>query len=677
MTKHWIIVWGWACGIATLAQSPVWSQDGSFAGQSPERIVNPGQPLDGQRPELQGVSLNDVMLESQPPAPPPPPAPPAPQGSSVIFASATTSLPAPSAINVRLQETIRRAMQQLDAQTLPAVAPARQRLHHAILDLQSYVATAIGGGGAWEDFLRLEQLKQEIDREQPDIEALVNFEMHMRQNYLGLEYPQFVHVRQGINELVRALRYGSNPERTLEQLRARMTALVDNLEQPSTGAANNLSSDVGLITNYLHESGQVPWAVTEIRNQFRVPNLQVYAHERFLSRALGRPLAEPRPVNECILGTRIVGQACMLGDVSVDVHPMAGGASLSLNLSATMTSNNTGYNRGVTLQSSGRSPVWASKTVFIGPHGISSTPASVATDLQTTIHSINHRMRLVRRIASRKAAQQKPMADAIAEQRLQRRVQSQYDQEVDQQLAQANSRWAGFQNQPRPVLPRLGIPRPNLQIHSTDQSIHGDVIQAADFQLSAAEPSPLSKPAAGVLVEAHQSAVVNALDIALGGRTIRSADLDDYVRQFVGSVPAELVEEAEGEPWSITMAAYHPVEVELDDGRIKARLRISSMTRGEQRLADPALITATYLPSFEEGRVVLRREGAVDIDFARVSRGIRAVTLRSFLKGKFDRLFQEEIVTEQIAFGDSLPNAPAIALSSFTIDDGWLQIALQ
>lgn len=576
------------------------------------------------------------------------------------------------------QSLLIQAIQNLDAARLPNLESTRQELLAAIANLEKFLDLTSERGQAWSKFLGLEVLKAELAKDQPDWTVLNELHMNMRQNYLGLELAPYVRVREGIDRMVQALKFGYNPEKTVGDLKGGMEALLSSLDLPAEGAQTERAREIGLITNYLHASGQVPEIVHQIHRLYSTPNIQVTARESLLNRLLMRPVAEPSPVNECLLGTRVIGEACLSGQVSIDVLPMRNAVALNLNLSAMMTSNNRGYNRGVVLLSTGTSPVYASKYVLATPQGVSSSPAVVSTNLQTNITDIIHKRKIVRRIAKRKAAQQQPIAQAIAQGRLQTRVQTRYDQQVNEQLAEANARLASFRSQPIPELPRLGVEKPSLSIYSTNDSVHGHALQAAVYQLSASKPCGFPKPASSdVIVEAHQSAAVNALDIVVGGRTIRNSNLDEYAMQILGKVPEDVMEEARGEPWSITMATYRPVEIEFDDNDVKISLRIAQLARGNQQLDYGAIVTARYHPSFFDGVLTLQRVGDVDIAFARLTRGIRAVTLSSFFRVKFNEVFKERIVTERIDLTKVFPNAPKLAVNALTINDGWLQLGLR
>lgn len=578
----------------------------------------------------------------------------------------------------KLQSIVIQAIGNLDASRLPKRQESTSRLQSAIANLENYINLNSPNGQAWSQFLKLEELKKELAAERPQIGKLVELELNMRQNYLGLEYEPYQALRQGIGDLVRALRYGSQPERTIEVLDGKLKQLVEDLNQPVTGAASDRALEVGLIANYLHEMNQAPTALAQLQQQYSSPNVQIYASESLINRLLVRSIAQPSPVNECILGTHIIGQACMVGAVNVDLLPMTGGVSVQLNLNANLTTRSNGFNRRVVIGATSYSPVNVTKQIFLTPSGISASPTNVATNLQSSINAIAHRSRIVRRIASRKAAEQKPLADAIAEGRMQNRIRNQYNEQIDEQLSTANARLTSLQSQSPPEMVRLGLPKPQLHYSSTTDAIHANMRQAAVFQLAAHRPSELAKPqSAEFVAEVHQSAVINALDIVLGDRTIRSADLDDYAKQATGSVTEETKKEAEGEPWSISLAAYRPVDIQLDDGQITIKLRIVRMTRGAQSLDDSAIVTAVYRPSYSNGVVILDREGPVDVSFTRASRGLRVVTLRSFLKGKFDMFFKEQIVTRRLDQLSLPARVPQFIVDSLQIDNGWVQVGLR
>jgi hypothetical protein len=79
-----------------------------------------------------------------------------------------------------------------------------------------------------------------------------------------------------------------------------------------------------------------------------------------------------------------------------------------------------------------------------------------------------------------------------------------------------------------------------------------------------------------------------------------------------------------------------------------------------------------------DNTIQLQRQGDVKIDFAgKAQGGIRGVTLRSFLKNKFDTVFKEELLDKPIRPLDRLPaNSPQMNISDIQVDDGWIQATL-
>ncbi len=578
-----------------------------------------------------------------------------------------------------IQNIALQAKKQLNAATLPKLDVERNDLIAAIDRLEGYLKTNPNSREAWRKFLQLDEMREEVEKEKPSVAKLTDLEMAMRQNYLGLEYQPYIQVRENLADFRWALRWGVDTKRSLELLDSRLERLVETLNEPISDA--ELNEAVGVIALYLEQSHQAPASLAAIRAKYSQPNIQAYVRESFVTRMLVRPVAQPTAVNECLLGTRVVGAASLNGSVSADLMPSPNGISLCLNLNANMSTNSTGYNRGVVLRSTGSSPIHASKQIFVTPTGISSSPAAVATNLRTQINSIEHRSRIVRRIARRKAAETQPQANVIAEGRLQSRVQTQFNQQVESQLNQSRVQFASFQQraQSRPELARIGLPMPTYSFNSSSTAIHAIATERTVSQLSAARPSPIQQSSTGqVFVDAHESLVMNATDVFLSGRTIRNTELDELVKQFGAAVTPELREEADGEPWSITFASVHPVLIEMNDGLVKITLRISKMTRGEQVLNQDTVVTATYRPSIHNGYLRMDREGETDIDF--IGRGgLGSVSLKPFIKGKFEKTFKPVLVNTPINLPTPAnnPSMPRLQVANLVVDNGWAQISLR
>lgn len=578
-----------------------------------------------------------------------------------------------------LQHWLEQAKNELKIEQLPRLDRAQAELESALLSLEQFIQIGTANGDNWARFLQLAELREQMKVERPVYSKLLELEMNMRQNYLGLEYPQFTRLRDALGTYLIAARFHKQEEGFMRSLGQSLDDTLKELEQPEV---DNSKIDllVGGIMSNLHQANQSPHVVRSLHSMYSQPNLRVIINGNTVDRLVSRVVAQPQNVDECILGTRVLGHAFLDGQVSANLLPMNGGVGLQLNLSACMNSQSRGYNRGVVLNTTSVSPILASKQVFLTTDAVSTAPAQVSTNLQSTINSIEHRLRIVRRIAARQAAKKKPQADAIAEQKLQNRIGTEFSQQVDQQVSQAQQQLAKLRYQPRPEIKRVGFVTPKIALSSSTTAIDGSAVHSASYQMAAPQYCPLPQPTeASVIGQIHQSAVNNALETLLGGRVLRSKDLGAYAQQITGKIPEELREEIEGEEWSITFNPYRPFRVEFEENAIRITLRIVRMTRGEESLPEALSISTSYVPSFDGSRLRLARQGEVVVASDKETRGVKATALRAFLKSKFDKTFREHIETQPLSLSQ-YPQLQNLRLDfqevDIKMDQGWLQVSV-
>jgi len=578
--------------------------------------------------------------------------------------------------NPQLLERVRSASSRFDAKTLPAVPTARQSLDQALSQLRTFLTSSPAQGPLWQRFLKLDTIAEELSQPTPNLEVLNDIEKTFRQNYYGLEFAQFVNVRETLSKYVQSQRFGSNPETTFEILRNRLNKLSERMQAPGMLSDANAMHDLAQTVAYLHQGNQLPDVVSSVKSAFSYPNLRVLASGDFLKRRLARPVDESNPVNELILGTTILGQSVLRGVVSPQLLDSPSNAAVRLNLNADFASFNRGYNRSVVLNTQGSANIAASESIALTDYGLASLgDTGVDADLKTVINSIEHRLRIVRKIASKQAAKQKPLADAIGESRLENRIRSQFHEQLNGQLAEANSK---INSLGAPTLSRLGITKPSRSSWSTTDNLAVQWNIQNGVQLAATSSCPLPMESAGVTVQIHQSALGNLLDPILAGRILRSEDMDGYISQF-GDAAKGIPRKEEDGPWAITLNGFQPVELHLDDSRIRFRIRTLKLRKEEQGLNKAATIEASYRVEIADGAIQLLRDGDVNVEFSgKEQRGVEAVTLRTFLRSKFEQLFRPELLDKPVRWAERLPDQfRDLQLASLAIDDGWMQLQLR
>lgn len=607
-------------------------------------------------------------------------------GSSLPMSNAATAQE--TSPSVPWAEILKEGAKELNAATLPSVSDAQSKLATAMQRLENFLIPNQSPNGAkWMKFLHWDQLKAIVANPDATASDYAAIEARFRQNYVGLETRPFTDVRDALVAMAHALRFGKNSEQTMTLLSRRLEELDQHLQEHSVADEElERSRDTGLLLNYLWDSRQAPKLRSIIRKEYSEPNMQIVVKESLANKAIGRPVLQTNPVSEVILGTNMTGCATIDGQLECCFVPNSQNAQLQLIMSGKVSSDNVGYNRGVRIDSRGYSNVHVSRSLTLVPSAsddvrLSAGPVCIDSDFCSVIDSISHRSNLVRNIANKKVAKSKSQADTIAEGRLQKRVTDQFRQQTDQQLSQNNGNGLV-------VMDRLALERPTTNGFTTDEELHLYLDHGRPYQLLAPVACPLPVPDGDIVVRVHQSVVMNYGDSILGGRIIRSEELPDLAKQILGKVPEEMLNQEDERPWSITLAPFHPIEMDLRNGLIEITVRLTRMERGDQVLDQSLTVTAVYAPNAVDGRTELVRQGDVRIDLVgRQGRGTRGVTLQAFLKGKFDKLFREKLLDKPADEAETpammadikkrFPNLPNLQLSDLKMEQGWLQAVLR
>ena len=572
---------------------------------------------------------------------------------------------------------VARAIRQLSPDGLPSPEKAKGQLMSAMDSLEQFLQpNSNPNGQQWLRFLRWSELEELVAADVANPDELLQIELNMRQNYPGLEMPPFRAVRNALAKYSRSIRYGARPERATQVFAAQLSQLAEQLQTRASGGDLDRQREIGKVVTYLKEANQAPELAEEIRNVFNRANARVLVSSEFAQRAFSRPVSEPQQVKEMILGTDITGTSLVQGTVSPRLVANNRAATVRLQLDGVFSSNNVGLNRGVQIFSTGSAGISASETVQLTADGLVSLDDTTASSrLNTNVNGIGHNCRLVRRIAKKKVAQQSGLANTIAESRLQSKLRAQFHEQLSEQLFSANQ---NLRPPALPILDRLGLPRPSRKSWSSTQYVALLWRMTNKTQLGAPQSCPLPVPAYGATAQLHHSLISNLVDPVLGGREIRNQDLAAFARQFGAKELAALQQSAEEEDWSITMAPYHPFELNFEDNEIQFILRLIRITRGDQELRDAATVTANYRLETTSDTIQLRRVKDVEIEFARSSGSLRSVAIRSFLRDKFEAVFKEDLLPEPVSLSKVWPaGIPKFMLDQVIADEGWLQLTLR
>ncbi len=199
------------------------------------------------------------------------------------------------------------------------------------------------------------------------------------------------------------------------------------------------------------------------------------------------------------------------------------------------------------------------------------------------------------------------------------------------------------------------------------------MLQANAAQISAASDAPGWDADHDLGVQLHQSVVANFARATLGGMTLTDEKLAELMGEATGEVPEELQITADKTPWSITFSSTRPVRATFSDSTFRIVIRGRQFTKGSQVTNENVDISAAYKMERTDAGAKLTRIGDVEITFVgREELATGQVVLRTFLRKKFDAMFEPEIASE----GFELPNqwsvAGSVHLEQMQAQDGWL-----
>ena len=533
-------------------------------------------------------------------------------------------------------------------------------------------------GKDWREYLDWPVLHEQASTGlAADPKTLRRLETLLAATETGLDMPEFVAVRRAVARYAEAAdaARGDGANRASQRLGSLASAL---LTAAATGSGESLAG-VPPILERLADAGQAPGVVAAIRGAAAQPNVLIDVHENLFARVVNRPVDQPQPVDELVLGTRVRGSGRTRGNVRIDFVPSADRAAFDLVLDATNVADTSGSQGPVTVRSRGITALNARRRLFLDPDAAFAAPvqAAASTDTEITGMSINTRLgrRIIKRVADRKIAETKPQAERIAEGRARDRLRSQFERETAPALDQFRDQ---FQSRVRRPLEAQGLYPESLRMSTTDTRLCIVARKSLAQQLAAASPPPAGAGDNLITARVHESAINNVLEQKLGGRRITQEDVDRLARQRNAKMPESLATEKDQKPWAVTFAKHRPVSVAVDDGRAKILVRGDKFVSGDRSF--PGMdIWAVYAIARSSRGMHLVREGDVQIyppgfkPGGKEKLSMAETSLRRILQKRFDKLFAEVIDIPDLPLEGELAAAGPLPMNQLAARrDGWV-----
>jgi len=610
----------------------------------------------------------------------------------------------------RLAEQTEAARQTIGERPFPSAEDESARVVAAVQGVADYLRPRSSAENAakWLTFLVTEPLIEAI-REGASREEIADRARVVRNRLIGdrvgLELAPMTTLRDRVDHLLFSLRFEGD-EASVRLVDQRADALQKRLIETDPIPSPEDASAIGGIVALLEQSGQMPELVDEVRRAFSQPNLLVSVDGTWIGQLAGRPVDQHRSIRDCILGTTIIGNGHLLGNLEARLAPSRGSVQLDLILTGRFDSDTVGYNGPVRLPTVGRGQTSARRSVWIDEQGVRLSPTTASASLSSQVTSVQHPLKIVRKIARKKVAQQQPRSERIAERRLLDQVSASFDKQTSEATA-SRAPLARF-DQARVMLKRFNLSEPVRTLGSTDSVAYLEATVRDASQISAPNPPPARlllddqtpvstrpvKPSVGsrgpavtslglVTVQVHESLIDNVATRMLAGRTVTGKELDRLLAE-TGREPEVIDPDADDTTnFVIDFSGYRPVICELRDQTIRLGIRGTRFRQGDRELKRPLEITATYHPvKAENGVVSLVRSGEVDVAFPGTRRlTVQQVAVRRTIQRLFGGRFPVTLLDRPLFAPDQIqhPEILGRAFRPGLIDarDGWLSIAIR
>lgn len=554
------------------------------------------------------------------------------------------------------------------------VSLARTRLMEAVARLDARLKSAEPRGADWANYLKLDQLQQQLAQPAPDLTALDAAFQRFAAGYEGLQLVVFSDVRKALRRYLTTVRAMGQPQ-IRQQYQTALENLAKSLEAYLKDPSYAARQEINVTLEWLDQAGQAPWLAQAIRKQLSLPNLYLQVSKDLVASRVAGPVNDTSPFTDCILGTNIYGNARITGQVSVEFVPSEDRAVMDLLFQGTINSDSVGYNGPVTIFGVGNTPIGARKRLVLDAEQLSGLPTASSAVQEFTICDIQARHQLIENLAWRRAGKQKGEADYIAARHAEQRFSERMDQRADSMLSKANQ---GMLQKLRGPLTERGLFPDRFQLSTAPDALQLLIQDEGAGHLAAPAAPPQAGPT-DLVLRVHESAINNLTAAALGGVRLDEKRFQEIVTQFFG-LPQQIETAKDEEEWSITFPERQPVVVNFVNGGFSVTIRGRQyMNQGREY---PGMnVTAVYriektdqgLRAVRQGRLQIFPPGYVPESGQQLSG--REQVLRNVLESRFGQFFTEVLAPKNVVI-DGQGRSPAeLALSQWDANNGWLVMA--
>lgn len=413
-----------------------------------------------------------------------------------------------------------------------------------------------------------------------------------------------------------------------------------------------------------------------LESNYRNANLRFTVSEAFINRLLPETQTTQEPVEDRMLGARVIGTSRTENRLRVRLVPDQKRWMLGLEAQGTVASRTRAIKSGFVFHNHGLARFEATKVVALGREGLALTEsAAVASSTQQTtgiegeLDAVPLIGPLARAIAVQQRNEQEAIAKRLVENKVARTASDRMEQEIRTRFTASRAR---LQKEVIDPLDSLGLEPQTVELQTTEQRLVVRYRVAGYEQLAADTPRPQALDTSLVSFQIHESAINNFLDsLQLGGQRFDLPALATHLSSRLER-PITLGKDVE-EQVSVAFPEQGWLRMRFDDGLVKIKLRLDAIELDGRRW-NGVEAEAEYIPIVSGRQLTLIRdpERPVVISGRRL-RMRDQMALRGVMNAIFHPEQSIEVVPKEIVDD---PRMEKTAIGQLVIENGWVGVSI-
>ncbi len=412
----------------------------------------------------------------------------------------------------------------------------------------------------------------------------------------------------------------------------------------------------------------------------QTPNLIVNVSAKMAGSVFGSSIDRQEPVRDRVLKANVFGWGHSIGQVTAQLAPSDGRATIDLIMNSHYTAQNTGYQGPARVHTSHSAEIQAFKRIYLDADGFHADPAWSHNDTYLELESASSKFRgpilnhLISKRATKKFGKQQEKATQVVTSHVNQRVGSAFDKDVAEQF---DSSTQSFRSDVRDPLTKRGAFPDSIAI-STSTDWMNIVMRLGDTQ-----PGPIVPPGAtdrvdfDLLVRINESYPRTAAKRMYAGRTYSMAQLRIDFAEMTKAKAKEPTEEEK--TTALTFAADEPISFRFANDLVQVTIHSTAMASNGREYSGMDIGAVYRLEKTPQG-VRAVRQGDLQIYPPHHVPGTplnsRQIAQRALLKRHLGDVLTETIDLNQINPPESMTKVGTLVTTQAHTINGWIVVGL-